>query len=226
MDDEEPIPDEAVLPAKLRWIAEWLDFTDRYMASLVTAAAGDGNYDAEYISERMAVLASNELQGDLRRWADLLETGETDPRVVELAEQCEVLRQRISVIVGDDEVGIRKLHMEGGNMDAEMAIPHWAANLFAASFADSLITEGATNFLELSFATEKGRLLVTIHSPEGQTPAVLLAAEKAKVAKLEALVSDAATVIKEAQSDRAIHSYRVGSALDITVKRLEAASNA
>ncbi len=218
---DEPTNDADVLPHNLRWIADWLDFTDRHLDSLTAGAAAADDYDAKYVGEAMSVLASNTLQADLRRWAELLDQG-ADPQVSELQQTIDELRARIEVMVGDDDVRIRRMNYEAGSdLNLELELPHWAANLFAASLADSLIREGAKNFLEMSFATDKGPLIVTIQAPDGKTPAVLLAAEKAKVERLEALAADAVRVIRAAQSDRAIHSYRVGSELDIMVRRLE-----
>jgi len=217
---DEPTNDTDVLPHNLRWIADWLDFTDRHLDAVTKAAAESDDFDPVYVREAMGVLAANTIQADLRRWADLLEAG-GDPQVSEMQRTIDDLQQRINIMVQDQDVGVRKMHFEDNELNMQLDMPHWASNLFAASFADSLLREGATNFLEMSFVTDKGPLLVTLQAPRGKTPAVLLREEKDRVAKLEALAGEAAAVIRAAQSDRSIHSHRAGSELDIMVRRLE-----
>ena len=58
---------------KLREIANWLDLYDRIAARYLDILGDEGVVDPESLERARDVVASDEIQQDLRRWADELE---------------------------------------------------------------------------------------------------------------------------------------------------------
>lgn len=224
MSDTPPVD---TLPIKLRWIADWLDFSDRQMSKVVEIAAASNDFQPDFIAYAMRVLHTGDLQVEIRHWADLLDDGVMDPLVPELQASIDQLQGRIAVMVGDDpNVVLRNAGPQPDGFHLNLGIPHWAANMLAYSFMESLTESGAKNFLEVTLRTPDGQpLLVSIQAPQGRTPGSLLHEANQEITKLKKLCAESAAALDEVVNDGAVHSYPVGAHVDDLSRRLKAVSD-
>ncbi len=63
---------------------------------------------------------------------------------------------------------------------------HWASTLFARHFSGLLYKHPeAENYIQITYETVDGPLLVTVQKPRGKSPATLVSELKLRVAELE-----------------------------------------
>ena len=62
-------------PAKLREVADWFDLVDELLALVVLK---DGQDNETRLMESLELEASNEIQRDIRAWADILERNKSE----------------------------------------------------------------------------------------------------------------------------------------------------